>query len=276
MNKICSKCKKDLPIEMFTVHRKTKDGLYSQCKECKRLSDKKYCNNNKHKLKLKSHQYYLKNKEVITDKIKVYIKNNLDKHRAWGTKAKNKLKYEVFSHYCQSQSPKCYCGESDLSLLTIDHIKGKGNKHRKKLGMNGGGYNFYRWLIKNDYPEGFQVLCFNHQFKKKHQECRVKDPTKIQKRLKNNHMSLKKTCFSHYGSSCPCGEKDIDILTLDHVNDNGAEHRNKLGEIGRGGNFYYYLRYNNFPNDPPLQVLCMNCQINKRNKWYEKRKRKSG
>jgi len=67
------------------------------------------------------------------------------------------------------------------------------------------------------------------------------------------------------GARCnSCGEADLRCLSLDHVNDDGAAHRRKLG-ISAGLQFYAWLRKNGYPNDPPLQVLCMNCQFKKRN-----------
>lgn len=53
------------------------------------------------------------------------------------------------------------CGESELIFLTIDHIDGEGNTHRRELFGGRGGGPFYRWLAKNGFPPGFQVLCFN-------------------------------------------------------------------------------------------------------------------
>lgn len=32
--KICSKCKRELPIEMFTKAKWSSDGLYVHCKDC--------------------------------------------------------------------------------------------------------------------------------------------------------------------------------------------------------------------------------------------------
>ncbi len=52
---------------------------------------------------------------------------------------------------------KC-CGESQIEFLSIDHVNGGGNQHRKELGH---GVHFDKWLIDNGYPEGFQVLCHN-------------------------------------------------------------------------------------------------------------------
>ncbi|KKM24391.1 hypothetical protein LCGC14_1605530 [marine sediment metagenome] len=58
------------------------------------------------------------------------------------------------------------CGESELLLLTIDHIYEDGAEHRRQIfpnikGRTPGGDNFYRWLEKNQYPDGFQTLCYN-------------------------------------------------------------------------------------------------------------------
>lgn len=59
----------------------------------------------------------------------------------------------VLNHYGR----KCYCcGEHDDIFLTIDHIKNDGKKHRIEIGTG-----LYRWLIKNNFPEGFQVACYN-------------------------------------------------------------------------------------------------------------------
>ncbi len=41
-------------------------------------------------------------------------------------------------------------------FLTIDHIDGSGAEHRKKLTVS-----ITKWLAKHNYPEGFQILCWN-------------------------------------------------------------------------------------------------------------------
>jgi hypothetical protein len=60
---------------------------------------------------------------------------------------------------------KCVCcGENEPAFLSIDHIDGGGNQHKKEVGK---GAAFYRWLRDNSYPSGFQVLCMNCQFGKR-------------------------------------------------------------------------------------------------------------
>jgi hypothetical protein len=53
------------------------------------------------------------------------------------------------------------CGTAELKFLTIDHINGGGNQHRKELVATGMGNNFYPWLKDRGYPPGYRVLCFN-------------------------------------------------------------------------------------------------------------------
>lgn len=64
---------------------------------------------------------------------------------------------EALRHY-GGINPTCKCcGESNMKFLTIDHIEGGGSEHRR--GSAKGGIGF--WLKKNEYPDGFQILCFN-------------------------------------------------------------------------------------------------------------------
>jgi len=79
-------------------------------------------------------------------------------HREQNKRQYDKVKLDVFIHY-GGNPPKCACcGESGLRFLTIDHINNDGGKHRK-LGLTGA--RLYRWLIKNNFPKEFQILCYN-------------------------------------------------------------------------------------------------------------------
>ena len=66
-----------------------------------------------------------------------------------------KLKKQTIIEY----GGKCVCcEESRLGFLTIDHINGGGRVERQKVGT---GSRFYRWLKNNNFPSGYQVLCYN-------------------------------------------------------------------------------------------------------------------
>jgi hypothetical protein len=72
-----------------------------------------------------------------------------------------KNKQIVYDHY----SPCCAkCKFNDTRALSIDHINGDGAKHRKKIGSS-----ITSWLIKNNFPSHFQILCWNCQWIKRHE-----------------------------------------------------------------------------------------------------------
>lgn len=77
--------------------------------------------------------------------------------RAWHIRKK----IDVINHYSNGMMCCDCCGENNIGFLTINHINGDGAKHRKKLGSSGTGVSFYKWLIKNNFPDGLNVLCWN-------------------------------------------------------------------------------------------------------------------
>ena len=77
----------------------------------------------------------------------------------------NKMK--VLRHY-GGEPPSCACcGESIPEFLSLDHIDNNGAKHRSENKLASGAQT-YSWLIKNGYPDGFQVLCMNCNTAKAH------------------------------------------------------------------------------------------------------------
>lgn len=90
-------------------------------------------------------------------------KDSIKKYRESGKWRKTKKEYDIrirkqtLSHY-SGGSPVCKCcGESNWKFLAFDHINGGGRKHI--LSIN--GYKLGQWLRKNEYPDGFQILCHN-------------------------------------------------------------------------------------------------------------------
>lgn len=98
----------------------------------------------------------------------------LEKNREWSEKAiisgyyrqlRRRLRLKVLSHYSNASPPQCadpyhIHGQpfTILEALSLDHIQGNGTEERKSKGS---GDDFYRWLIKNNYPVAYQVLCAN-------------------------------------------------------------------------------------------------------------------
>ena len=45
------------------------------------------------------------------------------------------------------------------NTIVVDHIDNDGHKHRK--GADTSHHNIYYWLVRNNFPTGFQILCMN-------------------------------------------------------------------------------------------------------------------
>lgn len=65
----------------------------------------------------------------------------------------------VIGHYSGGTMKCLCCGESIILLLTIDHENDNGSEQRQE-GI-GSGQDLVNWIIKNNFPLGFQVMCFS-------------------------------------------------------------------------------------------------------------------
>lgn len=84
------------------------------------------------------------------------------------------------------------------------------------------------------------------------------NPEKRRKASLSYYYRLQHEAILAYGGyRCQwCGIDEPFVLAIDHVNNDGREHRKKIGCLG-GHKFYKWLRDNGYPKD--FQVLCMNC-----------------
>lgn len=87
---------------------------------------------------------------------KKWGKINKEKISIARKKYQHKVKYEALNFYSQGTLRCACCGEDEFDFLTIDHINGNGGKHKKSIRGR-----LSVWLRQKNYPEGFQVLCFN-------------------------------------------------------------------------------------------------------------------
>jgi hypothetical protein len=105
--------------------------------------------------------YYRRNRKRMLAKNRARYARHREAMRA-KTQA---LKLEVLTQY-GGGPPRCACcSEATLDFLSIDHINGDGNQHRRALNIRG-GEAFYKWLRRTGWPIGFQVLCMNCNFAK--------------------------------------------------------------------------------------------------------------
>lgn len=147
IDKTCKKCGKEKPLTSFSIKRhyrlqngeeRTKRG--SICRQCIKIAAS------------------VAGRCVECNTLVVPGQRRCEIHRqrmaAYAMQRYKKARQLVLTHYGQN----CYyCGESLEFFLTIDHILDDGKKHREVVR----GSYLYFWLIKQDFPSGFQTLCYN-------------------------------------------------------------------------------------------------------------------
>lgn len=217
---------------------------------------------NREKLLISKKNYYKNNKELdLNHKRETYqLKREEIKKRtnAFYHKNKTKFRLEVLNHYSGGVIKCRCCGYSGFPFMTIDHINGWRHLHKRRIG----GISLIWWLRKHNYPQGFQVLCYNcncskgffgqcgHKFEWKPDEKRRRYKLEFLKVYSNN--SPKCSC---------CGETNVAFLTIDHINGGGHKDVDSNGRQITGNRLYHKLKRLGFPQG--YQVLCYNCNCAK-------------
>lgn len=207
-----------------------------------RAKEKEWRDANPDKIKAKNDQYRVDFAEQIAAKQKEWYNKGgaavkSETSRQW----RARIRREVLDYY---GGPCKVCGVSDLEMLVLDHINDDGAAHRRSL--NKFGSHIYKWAIDKGFPPLFQVLCHNHNTKKERRRTNYVMP------------ALRVQAFAQYGEVCQCcGEKDTDVLQLDHIAGGGRAHMRFEGFVSAAT----WARQNGWP--PIFQTLCANCNFSK-------------
>jgi len=220
-------------------------------------SRKKYYLKNKTKILKERKQYRIKNRDKITEYLRQWRKPRLeiDNLKAKETYQKNKMM--CLNHYSKEKIECKKCKEDEIAFMTLDHIK-----PRKELGhtRETSASALYRILIRDKFPLGLQILCYNCNMVKE-VEKRRKDKKSINKAtIRNNRYGhkLKSDVMTQYSNGKPqcicCGFDNIDGLSIDHMKGRKqhGHSKNFSSKI-----FYQFLKREKFPKG--YQVLCINC-----------------
>lgn len=98
----------------------------------------------------------------------------------------------------------------------------------------------------------------------------AKNKEKLKMIKQSYRLRLKHKVLTHYSIEdtpicARCGQDDVDTLNLDHIDDDGAEDRKKMGIAGRGAGqgtrSYEAYSADGYPEG--LQVLCASCNLKK-------------
>jgi hypothetical protein len=136
------------------------DNYYNKNREKILIKMRQSYKNNPNK-KIKANQEWRKNHPDYMKKYcKIYYSIPKNKNR----KSENSKRYDakqrmiVINHYSDNKNTCSCCGENIFEFLTIDHINGGGHEHIRKIVKSG---HLYGWLIKHEFPVGYDVLCMN-------------------------------------------------------------------------------------------------------------------
>lgn len=147
-----------------------------------------YRENHREENRVYARKYYNSNKDQINKHRKILYHNNIEKYRERSqmdyvkhkelrkkqrraSYHKHKVKInkkrkeqqktyraQLIFHYSNGKNQCACCGEHIYEFLTIDECNGIIHKTFVRRNNSSG---FYRWLINNNFPKGFQVLCMN-------------------------------------------------------------------------------------------------------------------
>jgi hypothetical protein len=167
--------------------RESKRAWQKRNAEKGREASKRYYVRNPERVRAKEKRYREENKEKVLEnarkahalrfaadpgkyrrKAERYRKAHVEELRVKRNRYHAERRKAVLNHY----GNRCSwpgCNVTDPDMLQIDHVNGGGLRHRKELGCGpgGSGTTVCAFLIKNNFPPGFRILCANHNWKHK-------------------------------------------------------------------------------------------------------------
>lgn len=131
---------------------------YLTHKEQRRAINRRWYEKNREHRNFTNRAWYHRNNERARARAREWRRVNIDRVKTREYERREKDRYDVISHYSHGEICCACCGESTYDFLTIDDIH---SKHHKYFNKHHTASTWYHWLIKNKFPEGFQVLCYN-------------------------------------------------------------------------------------------------------------------
>lgn len=187
LEKFCKHCETTHPVDAFPFRYETrKDGTRARASVCLtgrrarnreiylssdldvRRAKVRECHARTTEKRLAYNQNYAKEHKAEQDayfrewrqkkQAEGYFRTPHAKARARNWRLESKLK--VFAAY---GGARCACCQDEtMEFLTLDHMDGNGGDHRKSFrGDHSSGTQIIRQLIAENFPPGYQILCFS-------------------------------------------------------------------------------------------------------------------
>lgn len=155
----CKDCQSEYPIAAFPMVGNKKQYRSHRCQNCWHIEKRerhrawRESNRDHHReyQRLNMRRYVA---EMPPEKYAEFKARNAQKAQL----RRDKFRMIVFAAY---GGYKCSCcGETEPDFLSIDHVNNDGYV-RGKAGEPRSGEPLYKWLIKQNFPSDFQILCMN-------------------------------------------------------------------------------------------------------------------
>ncbi len=143
--KRCPKCDQWLAREAFSPDKRRPDGLACHCRACKHAYHVAY--------KARKGDAHRKSSNAAKRK---YLQSNPEARKSVNRKRYLRKVKERDTVLDQYGAVCVCCRERERRFLTVDHVDGGGNAHRKAVS------NVYAAVIREGFPvDRYQILCIN-------------------------------------------------------------------------------------------------------------------
>ena len=152
--KACLGCGIVLALSEFTISSGRSDGRADYCRACQAEDRKRRYDREENAARCARARQA--NPEKYAEQSRRWAWENREKVLVTAARHRQSVRSQVFDHY--GWSCAC-CGITED--LSIDHVHGNGVEHRLEAfgDRHVDSIMFYRWLVRNGFPEGFQTLC---------------------------------------------------------------------------------------------------------------------
>ncbi len=152
--KRCRICGERKPLRAFALFGEKRPGKrQARCRQCQRARQRQQAAESQRWIREYAAGWHRKNRRLM-ECAKSFV--NGTGRREFPLAYYYRVRHEAIMAY---GGYRCACCGADEALfLTIDHVNNDGSRHRRQVGAS---KELFRWLKKNGYPEGFQVLCSN-------------------------------------------------------------------------------------------------------------------
>jgi hypothetical protein len=172
--RLCTKCKIEKPDEDFWFNKRL-GRIAMPCNGCRSIARADWKARNADKAKTKNREWQIANPDRVKAAMIRYQQKNpgLGAKRTAEWRANNRERaLEAQRKVNSDRKRRVYdayggfrcacCGETEEAFLSIDHVNNDGAEHRRQVDRR----SMYKWLEKEGFPSGYQVLCMNCNFGK--------------------------------------------------------------------------------------------------------------